>query len=93
MFSPEPAPANDHERCAMCEANVYLAEKDSDAEPELFLSAVDLVVPEEPDVWRLTSIFGEQKILYGRIKGMNLVDHRIVFEKAARQAEAGGAGG
>jgi predicted RNA-binding protein len=64
----------------MCEANVYIA-NGTDEEPELFLSAVDLVVPEEGNVWRITSIFGEQKILTGRIKSMHLVDHRIIFEK------------
>jgi predicted RNA-binding protein len=65
----------------MCEANVYITKNGSTEEPELFLSAVDKVIPEENDVWRLTSIFGEQKILNGRIKCMNLVDHRIIFEK------------
>ena len=73
----------------MCEANVYLAESGSENEPELFLSAVDLVLPEENNVWRLTSIFGEQKMLCGRIKSMHLVDHRLIFEKT----EPEGAGG
>ncbi|MDR2340687.1 MAG: CooT family nickel-binding protein [Deltaproteobacteria bacterium] len=64
----------------MCEANVYIAKNGSEEEPELYLSAVDSVIPEENDHWRLTSIFGEQKILHGRIKSMHLVDHRIIFE-------------
>ncbi|MDR2405688.1 MAG: CooT family nickel-binding protein [Deltaproteobacteria bacterium] len=65
----------------MCEANVYI-DNGSEDEPVLFLAAVDEVIPEEEEnVWRLTSIFGEQKILTGRIKSMHLVDHRIIFEK------------
>lgn len=63
----------------MCEANVYLIEKDGEEE-SLVMEAVDQVIPEGPESWRLTSIFGEQKIIVGRIRAMNLVDHRIVFE-------------
>ncbi len=63
----------------MCEANVYLIGNDGEDE-SLIMEAVDQVVPEGPESWRLTSIFGEQKIITGRIRGMNLVDHRIVFE-------------
>lgn len=63
----------------MCEANVYLSPKDGQQE-SLVLEAVDQVVPEGPEVWRLTSIFGEQKIVTGRLKSMNLVEHRIIFE-------------
>jgi predicted RNA-binding protein len=77
----------------MCEANVYLSSSDPDEEPELFLSAVDLVLPEEENVWRLTSIFGEQKILNGRIKSMHLVDHRIIFEKVEPVQAAQSQGG
>ncbi|MDL2226148.1 CooT family nickel-binding protein [Deltaproteobacteria bacterium OttesenSCG-928-M10] len=65
----------------MCEANVYLA--DPEGGETLVLESVDKVVPEGPDNWRLTSIFGEQKVVVGRIRSMNLVDHRIIFENAA----------
>jgi predicted RNA-binding protein len=61
----------------MCEANVYLASEDGET---LCLESVDQIVPEGPDSWRLTSIFGEQKLITGRIRAMNLVEHRIVFE-------------
>ncbi|MDR1166363.1 MAG: CooT family nickel-binding protein [Deltaproteobacteria bacterium] len=65
----------------MCEANIYLAHKNSEGEePELFLESADQIVPDGEDSWRLTSIFGEQKILRGRVRSMNLVEHRIVFE-------------
>ena len=66
----------------MCEANVYLAEAGRDEEV-LVLEAVDQILPEGPGSWRLTSIFGEQKMINGRIRSMSLVDHRIVFEDAA----------
>jgi predicted RNA-binding protein len=61
----------------MCEANVYLAAEGGET---LCLESVDKIVPEGPDAWRLTSIFGEQKLIAGRIRSMNLVEHRIVFE-------------
>ena len=70
----------------MCEANVYLAAPGRDEET-LYLEAVDRITPEGPETWRLTSIFGEQKLLTGRIRGLSLVDHRIVFE--APEAPAG----
>lgn len=65
----------------MCEANVYLTARDSQTET-LFLEAVDQIIPEGLEIWRLISIFGEQKILAGHIKSMNLVTHRIIFESS-----------
>jgi len=63
----------------MCEANVYLA-AEGGAEETLCLESVDKIVPEDQETWRLVSIFGEQKLITGRIRAMNLVEHRIVFE-------------
>ncbi|MDR2351912.1 MAG: CooT family nickel-binding protein [Deltaproteobacteria bacterium] len=63
----------------MCEANIYLDIKNGE-EPTLFLEAADTVVPEGENVWRITSIFGEQKTIHGKIQSMRLVEHRIVFE-------------
>ena len=60
----------------MCEANVYI---DKDGNEELFLESVDIVEPQDDGSFRLVSIFGEQKIVKGKLKGMHLVDHRIVF--------------
>lgn len=60
----------------MCEANAYL---DKNGTEELVLESVDLIEPEDDGSFRLVSIFGEQKIIKGRLKGMNLVDHRVVF--------------
>jgi predicted RNA-binding protein len=62
----------------VCEANAYVIK---DGEEQLFLESVDLVKPEDPDNFRLVSIFGEQKIIRGRLKGMNLVNHKIFFEE------------
>jgi predicted RNA-binding protein len=62
----------------MCEANAYMIK---DGEEKLLLESVDLVEPEDPDGFRLVSIFGEQKIIRGRLKGMNLVEHKIIFEE------------
>lgn len=63
----------------MCEANAYLI---SGSTQELVMEAVDTVAP-EADGLRLTSIFGDQKILKARIHSLSLVDHRIYLEKEA----------
>lgn len=61
----------------MCEASAYIIK---DGDEDLFMESVDLMEPIEEDTYRLTSIFGDQKILKGRIRYMNLVNHKMVFE-------------
>lgn len=63
----------------MCEANAYLVKKNQE---ELFMESVDIVEPDPDgnDAWRLVDIFGNQKMVKGRIKGMRLVDHKLFFE-------------
>ncbi len=61
----------------MCEANAYLLK---DGQEQLVMESVDIVEPESDDTWRLVGIFGDQKTIKGRIKMMNLVDHKILFE-------------
>ncbi len=61
----------------MCEANAYLRK---DGQEELFLEAVDKVVPHE-DGLMLEDIFGRRKIIKARIAELSLVDHRIILEK------------
>lgn len=61
----------------MCEANAYLIE---DGQERLLMESVDIVEPEVDGTWRLVGIFGDQKIVKGKIKEMKLVDHRILFE-------------
>ena len=62
----------------MCEADAYLL---NDGAEELLMKAVDVIEPEDDESYRIVDIFGEQKIIKGRIKGMHLVDHKIFFEK------------
>jgi len=47
---------------------------------ELILEAVDKV-ENEGDQIKIENIFGEQKIVHGRIRSMSLVNHRIVIEE------------
>lgn len=67
----------------MCEANAYMAGPEGGQET-LLMEAVDQVRPDGPDTWHLVSIFGEQKTVQGRVKYMQLVEHRLVFEPAGR---------
>ena len=63
----------------MCEANAYIVKNGKE---ELLMESVDIIEPEDDDRrYRLISIFGEQKIIRGRISLMNLVDHKIFFER------------
>ncbi|MBW2153778.1 MAG: CooT family nickel-binding protein, partial [Deltaproteobacteria bacterium] len=48
----------------MCEANAYIYR---DGNEELLLESVDIVEPEKDGSFRLRSIFGEQKIIKGKI--------------------------
>lgn len=61
----------------MCEANAFLVKE---GEEQLIMESVDIVEPEGHDAWRMVDIFGEQKIIKGRIREMNLVNHKILFE-------------
>ena len=61
----------------MCEANAYILHDDQE---KLVLESVDLIKPQEDDGFLLVDIFGTQKIVRGRLKQMNLVDHKIIFE-------------
>ncbi|HEX2986284.1 MAG TPA: CooT family nickel-binding protein [Caproiciproducens sp.] len=62
----------------MCEANVYILNKDG--QTSLLLDAVDKVIPMEADRIYLENIYGERKTVKARIKEMHLVDHRIILE-------------
>jgi predicted RNA-binding protein len=61
----------------MCEANAYISRNDKE---ELILESVDLVTPQDDGGFLLVDIFGTQKLIKGRLKQMNLVDHKIVFQ-------------
>ena len=62
----------------MCEANDYMVK---DGEEPLLMESVELVEPEADGNFRLVGIFGDQISIKGKIKRMNLVDHRILFEE------------
>jgi predicted RNA-binding protein len=61
----------------MCEANAYLIKKD---EEQLIMESVDIMDSDGENIWRLVDIFGDQKTVKGRIKALNLVNHKILFE-------------
>ncbi len=62
----------------MCEANAYLVK---DGMEQLLMESVDIIEPEDDNAWRIVGIFGDQKIVKGNIKSMNLVEHKILFEE------------
>ena len=62
----------------MCEASAYLRKAD---EEYLIMESVDVVEPDDDHIWRLVDLFGDQKIVHGQLKQMNLVDHKILFEE------------
>ena len=62
----------------MCEANAYMVKN---GEEILLMESVDLVEPEPDGTFRLVGIFGDQLTVKGKLKRMNLVDHRILFEE------------
>jgi len=61
----------------LCEANAFLDKGDEEL---LIMESVDMVEPDGDDSWRLVGLFGDQKTVKGRLKRMNLVNHRIIFE-------------
>jgi predicted RNA-binding protein len=63
----------------MCEANAYVAVNGGE---DLVMESLDRVEPQPDGSFLLVDIFGNQKVLKGRLKRMNLVDHRVVFQTA-----------
>lgn len=63
----------------MCEANAYLIRG---GDEELIMQSVDILRPEDGWIY-LQDVFGQQRWLKARIKEMNLVQHRILFEEVA----------
>jgi predicted RNA-binding protein len=60
----------------MCEANAFLLKEGKE---ELILEAVDKI-ENEGDRIKIENIFGEQKVVIGKIRSMSLLNHRIVIE-------------
>ena len=63
----------------MCEASAYLIK---DGQEELLLESVDILENNDGDI-RMVNLFGEQKLIKGRIKSLSLVDHKILLEQAS----------
>jgi len=63
----------------MCEASAYIIRPDG--KEELLLEGVDVLEPEGDGSLRVVSIFGEQKVVRARLKGMSLVNHKIWLEE------------
>jgi len=61
----------------MCEATAYLFRGGKE---ELVMESVDVIEPENEGEYRLINIFGDQRIIKARLKKMNLLNHKIVFE-------------
>lgn len=61
----------------MCEANVYIMNKDTE---ELLLERVDKVFPKDGEIY-LENIFGQRLTLAARIKELQLVSHKIILER------------
>ena len=62
----------------MCEASVYILRDDKE---ELILKSVDVLEPQDNGTFLLVDIFGGQKTIKAKLKRMDLVDHKIVFEE------------
>lgn len=62
----------------MCESSAYLFKEGKE---EILLKDVSTIIPEEDHKWFLTNIFGEQKTIIGKIKEMNFLEHKIIFEE------------
>jgi predicted RNA-binding protein len=60
----------------MCESKVYLATEETE---ELVMEDVTSIRP-EGEGYRLASLFGEEKVVEGRIKEIDLLKHRVVLE-------------
>jgi len=60
----------------MCESKVYLMTEQGE---QLVLDDVTSLQP-EADGYRLVNLFGEQKLVPGRIKDIDLLKHRILLE-------------
>jgi len=62
----------------MCEANAYV---ETEGKEELFMEAVDVIQYETENRLLIVDIFGDQKILQGKIKKISLLNHKILLEK------------
>lgn len=62
----------------MCEANVYLLDKDGNE--KLLMESVDIIIPGKDSI-SLENIYSERKTVKATIKKMALVHHRILLQE------------
>ncbi len=67
----------------MCEADVYFLK---DGQEELAMEKVDRIIPGEDGSIFMENVFGERKIVHGRIREMELVHHRVILEEMPEAA-------
>jgi predicted RNA-binding protein len=60
----------------MCESAAYILQEGKE---EKILDSVD-ILETTGDQIRLVSLFGEEKIVRGRVKVLSLVEHKIILE-------------
>ena len=65
----------------MCEANVYMIDKDG--KEKLILESVDKIIPGDNEIF-LENIFSERKTVKAQIKEMELVEHRIILQEVQK---------
>ncbi len=61
----------------MCESNAFLLRPEGE---ELVLEDVAVMEPVDGG-YRLRSLFGEEAVVKGRLREVNLIKHRIVFSE------------
>ncbi|BBO78566.1 hypothetical protein DSCW_59830 [Desulfosarcina widdelii] len=62
----------------MCIANAYLIRHGT---PEMIMENVETVQAIETNVWNLSSLFGEEKRIVGRLKCLQLLENQLFFEE------------
>ena len=60
----------------MCEASVYFIKE---GQEELILESVDSLESDKGRI-KMVNLFGEEKIVSGKIRALSLVNHKIVLE-------------
>jgi len=61
----------------MCEASAYVIKN---GQEELLLDSVDILEDNDGEI-KMVNLFGEQKLIRGKIKSLSLVDHKILLEQ------------
>ncbi|MBW2095524.1 MAG: CooT family nickel-binding protein [Deltaproteobacteria bacterium] len=60
----------------MCESTAYIVKNGKE---EVVLENVDFLENQE-GVIKMVNLFGEEKMVEGRVKSLSLVDHKIILE-------------